>query len=217
MTRFEKREVLGFLLPLVGFSVLVALHERVPFVGADSTIRSAIVGMRSALFTPLMQYASASAGTIPIIVVTALLTVELLRARRVTAAGRTVAIVAGGTLLSAVFKILIGRVRPPLEEMITLPSRTMSMPSGHTMASLCVGSALIWALVEATPSTGTRTVTVAAVVAWMALVGSSRVYLGVHWPSDVAAAWLLGIAWLAAVGTLTRSSRTGSPSTSGQL
>lgn len=217
MTRFGKRDILGVLLPLVGFSVLVALHERAVIVGVDSAVRSAALGLRSAPVSALMHYASASAGTIPIVVVTALLTVELLRARRLVAAGRTVAIVAGGTLLSAVFKILIGRARPPLEEMITLPSRTLSMPSGHTMASLCVGAALIWALVEATPSTRARTVTVAAVMAWMVLVGFSRVYLGVHWPSDVVAAWLLGAAWLVAAGSLTRAKHAGAPETATPL
>lgn len=206
------------LVPLIAFSILVSLHEHAVVTGADEAVRSAVMGLRSAPMDAVMHYASASAGTIPVIVVTGLLAVELVRARRRTAAGRTMAIVAGGMLLSTVFKVLVGRARPPLEEMLTLPSSTASMPSGHTMASLCVGAALTWALVEAAPGTGARIVTgltVASVAAWVVLVGVSRVYLGVHWPSDVVASWLLGAAWLTAAGSLTRASRAASAAESG--
>lgn len=198
------------LVPLLAFSVLVSLHEHAVVSAADGAVRSAVMGLRSAPIDAVMHYVSASAGTVPVVVVTALLAVELLRAGRRVAAGRTVVIVAGGMLLSTVFKVLVDRARPPLEEMLTFPSRTASMPSGHTMAGLCVGAALVWALMEAVPDSGATTVTwltVAAVATWAVLVGFSRVYLGVHWPSDVVSSWLLGAAWLAAAGHLSGADR----------
>lgn len=199
------------LVPLVAFSLLVSANDHAVVTGVDRAVRSAILGLRSTPIDAVMHYASASAGTIPVVVVTAVLAIELLRTRRRVAAGRTVAIVAGGMLLSTIFKVLVDRARPPLEEMLTLPSRTASMPSGHTMASLCLGAALVWALMEAAPGTGARVatwLTVASVATWAALVGFSRVYLGAHWPSDVVASWLLGAAWLSAAGYLTSASRT---------
>lgn len=200
------------LVPLIAFSILISLHEQAVVDGADRAVRSAVLGLRSMPADAVMHYASASAGTIPVVVVTGLLAMELFRTRRRVAAGRTVAMVAGGMLLSTVFKVLVDRARPPLEEMITLPSNTASMPSGHTMASLCVGTALVWALMEATPGAGSRIVTwltVASVAAWVVLVGFSRVYLGAHWPSDVVASWLLGTAWLAAAGSLAGANHAG--------
>ena len=75
-----------------------------------------------------------------------------------------------------------------------------SFPSGHTQAATVTYTAVVlvvgWQL--ARPGPVARRTSAAIVVAVVAGVGLSRIYLGVHWPSDVLGGWLLGSAWVTA-------------------
>lgn len=104
--------------------------------------------------------------------------------------------VAGGLTLNVLMKLAFHRARPVLDEpLLTLTS--YSFPSGHVAAST-----LMYGLVVAWVCTRTRrplvrfAVSFAAAVA-IALVAFTRMYLGVHYLSDVAAAFAEGVAWLA--------------------
>ncbi len=103
---------------------------------------------------------------------------------------------ATGTLVSVVLKDQFDRPRPQLVPHETQVF-TASFPSGHSAMSalflLTLGAA-----VAAAQRRRTATVYMVAVAAALALlIGASRVYLGVHWPTDVLAGWTFGIAWAA--------------------
>jgi undecaprenyl-diphosphatase len=103
----------------------------------------------------------------------------------------------GGLLLSSMLKSGFDRPRP---ELVSHGSQvyTSSFPSGHTMLSAVVyltGGALL-AMVHAPHRV--RLYLIGCSVLITLLVGVSRVYLGVHWPSDVLAGWAAGAAWAAA-------------------
>jgi high-affinity K+ transport system ATPase subunit B/membrane-associated phospholipid phosphatase len=103
---------------------------------------------------------------------------------------------AGSGLLGAFLRWAIARPRPAVEWM-AVSTTGWGFPSGHTTASTAVYGALAY-LVAQTQSDWqgkVRWLTVGALIAFM--VGVSRVYLGVHWPTDVIAGWALGTAWLA--------------------
>jgi len=72
---------------------------------------------------------------------------------------------------------------------------TSSFPSSHATvsAAVCLGAALLLAQDRTDPLFKTFAAAMALVFA--ALVGASRVYLGVHWPTDILAGWALGVAW----------------------
>ncbi|MGQ9365519.1 phosphatase PAP2 family protein [Azospirillum sp. ST 5-10] len=111
--------------------------------------------------------------------------------------------VGGGMLVSTVLKMVFERPRPDL-----VPHGayvyTASFPSGHSMMSavtyLTLGALL--ARIEPNPRIKAYVLTMAAVVA--VLVGISRVYLGVHWPTDVLAGWTVGAGWALAVWLVAR-------------
>lgn len=102
--------------------------------------------------------------------------------------------VGGGAVLSSLLKLGIDRPRPDLVAHLVEVS-TASFPSGHaTLAAvtyLTLGTLL--SRVEARWSAKIYVLTVA--VALTFLIGISRIYLGVHWPTDVLAGWCVGSAW----------------------
>jgi undecaprenyl-diphosphatase len=105
--------------------------------------------------------------------------------------------VGGGWLLNRSAKALFGRERPKLWESVA-PETSLSFPSGHAMASM----ALIAALVVLLWPTRWRYPTIGLGGIFVLLVGLSRVYLGVHYPSDVLAGWIASFAWVMGVSVL---------------
>jgi undecaprenyl-diphosphatase len=105
--------------------------------------------------------------------------------------------IAGGLLLSLALKSGFDRPRPELVSHGAMVY-TSSFPSGHSMLSAVVyltGGALL-AMVHS--ARRVRIYLIGCSVLATLLVGVSRVYLGVHWPSDVLAGWAAGAAWAAA-------------------
>jgi undecaprenyl-diphosphatase len=97
----------------------------------------------------------------------------------------------GSALLNIGAKHFFQRQRPSLWESIA-PESTFSFPSGHAMGSMTLAAVLValaWQTRWRWP------VTIAA-GAFVALVGLSRVYLGVHYPSDILAGWCAALAWV---------------------
>ena len=100
----------------------------------------------------------------------------------------------GSALLNLGAKQLFARERPSLWESIA-PESSFSFPSGHAMGSMtlaCVLVLLAW-------HTRWRWFVLAAASVFVVLVGLSRVYLGVHFPSDILAGWAAATTWTAAM------------------
>ena len=101
---------------------------------------------------------------------------------------------AGALILDPVLKSLVGRLRPVVAHPIAHGIGN-SFPSGHALGSIvCYGAVLLVFLPAARGRW--RTVFITAIVALVALIGISRILLGVHYVSDVIGAWAVGIAWL---------------------
>jgi len=101
-------------------------------------------------------------------------------------------------LVNAV-KLIIGRQRPnPLEHLVTATG--FSFPSGHSATSLVGFGVIAWLLCLTTGSATAKATAWTAGAVGTVAVGLSRIYLGVHYPSDVLGGWLLGLTWLAALG-----------------
>jgi undecaprenyl-diphosphatase len=112
--------------------------------------------------------------------------------------GRTAAFVlvavAGGVIASSLLKLGFARPRPDLvpHGMMVF---TNSFPSGHAMMSAVVYLTLGDLLARAQRSVALKVYILSLAVFLTVLVGLSRIYLGVHWPSDVLAGWAVGACW----------------------
>lgn len=104
--------------------------------------------------------------------------------------------VGGGLLLSTLLKIVIARPRP---ELISYESAvyTASFPSGHSMMAAVTYLTLAVLLARTQPHRRHKIYLVAVAIVLTLAVGISRVYVGVHWPTDVLAGWTAGAAWAA--------------------
>lgn len=105
--------------------------------------------------------------------------------------------VGGAGLLNVATKQIFGRERPTLWLSIA-PAQSFSFPSGHAMGSAAAVAATV-VLVWKTPA---RWAVLLLGSVWVLLVSGSRAYLGVHYPSDLVAAWLASVAWVCGLAWL---------------
>jgi undecaprenyl-diphosphatase len=104
--------------------------------------------------------------------------------------------VGGGMLLSTMLKLGFARPRPDLVPH-GVRVYTASFPSGHAMLSAVTYLTLGALLARVEPSRRAKAFLLGLAILLTVLIGMSRVYLGVHWPSDVLAGWCGGAAWAA--------------------
>ena len=103
---------------------------------------------------------------------------------------------ASGVILSETLKVGFARPRPDLVPQL-VEVHSLSFPSGHAMLSAVIYLTLGALLARFHKRKRERALIMLYAVLITMLVGASRVYLGVHWPTDVLAGWALGAAWAA--------------------
>lgn len=156
-----------------------------------------------------MRDLTALGGITVLSIVTVLTVIVLLGHKRRVQALVFAVCVPLAQLSSGLFKHVYERVRPSFAVYGDLPT-SMSFPSGHSTVATATYFllAVIISSLETSRSMKALAFAVAALLSIM--IGASRVYLGVHWPSDVIAGWCLGAAWamVAAVGLRMLNKRT---------
>lgn len=134
-------------------------------------------------------------GGVPALTLISVLVVAyLLVSRRFQNAALVTVAIAGGALLTAILKVGFARPRPELVDHL-VSVQSLSFPSGHAMAS-AVTYLTLGALLARTERRRDVRGFIFAVAGFLTLlIGVTRVYLGVHYPTDVLAGWALGAAW----------------------
>lgn len=163
----------------------------------DAQLSVAVRSLRTPALNTLMHAVTFTGGWLFVAAATLGLGAFLLARTRRADATTVVIVVVGGAALSWAAKLLVGRVRPPAESALAPLPGSEAFPSGHTMAAACLAAALVVAL--CCRNLRWRNLAFALIAIYPAAVAFSRVYLGVHWPSDVLAAGALAGAWSALV------------------
>lgn len=148
---------------------------------------------RTALNRPIIWLTN-SGGSVVVPIVTLLMVVWLFVKRHVNAAFKLILGVGGASLIGLVLKSFYARARPELWDRLVV-EHSFSFPSGHAIASAALAASLItiswhtkWRYWVAVPA-----------VLWMLGIAFTRLYLGVHYPSDIVAGWCVGLGWVALV------------------
>ena len=105
--------------------------------------------------------------------------------------------VIGAAILNVLAKSVFGRTRPDLWISVA-PEADYSFPSGHAMATMALAASLV---VLAWP-TRQRFVVLGLAVVFVAAIGFSRLYLGVHYPSDILGGWCASLAWVSGLAAI---------------
>jgi undecaprenyl-diphosphatase len=103
---------------------------------------------------------------------------------------------AGGGLLNRVLKEIFERTRPEFADPM-LAASSWSFPSGHAMGTFILCGVGCYLFLRSNRSWITAAVAVTVAASWCVVMAFSRLYLGVHYASDVVAGLLAGVAWVA--------------------
>lgn len=200
------------LLLIAGYAVGRLVTDGLP--GWDLTVGEALRGRDDSALTQLMRRITTVGAPVVLDAVFVAAVAVLLLRRRFGDLGFLILASPGAVLLEQLLKRLVDRPRPAGEHLVVVHSP--SWPSGHASSSLALYGALLLLAVArgADNARGgrrfARTIVIAGSVGLLAMIGLSRVYLGVHYPSDVLAGWLLSGSWLAIL-TLILLRRMGAP------
>lgn len=182
--------------------------------GPDRSVWEWSVTNRTDAWTRTMKVVTTLGDTVTLTVVAVLVTIALLMLRQ----ARSAVLVGAGSLigygLMVGLKHLIGRERPPAEARL-LDIDTFSMPSGHAMMATIVYGLIAVAGYHSSSWVRAHRLVLLVAPALAVSIGWSRVYLGVHWMTDVVTGWLLGVVFVASATYL--AFRTDRPERRGSL
>jgi membrane-associated phospholipid phosphatase len=164
-------------------------------VHLDSAVAMWLHTHATGLATEVMSAVTRLGGADVLLAVTLVAVLALLLRRRVAHAAVMVAALAGGEALNWALKAAFERPRPEFSEPLATAAG-FSFPSGHAMVSLAVYGALAFVIAARLKSRRTRALVLGSALALVIAIGFSRVYLGVHYVSDVLAGFSAGLAWL---------------------
>lgn len=133
--------------------------------------------------------------TLPRVVVAGLTVIGLLLLRRWQSALFLAGILLSGIALSTALKHWVGRPRPQLVSHLD-PVSTLSFPSGHALNSTLFYLAVAFMLAKFLRQRGERWTLYTIATSLSLATGVSRIALGVHFPTDVLAGWIISAAWL---------------------
>ena len=183
-----------FLLPLL---VFVSLASDVVTFGALPYDRSIMVWLNeraSPVVTTTMMAATELGGLVVVPIIAVVWAGLLWWGGRRRDAALLAAAVIGSTLLNTALKAVFQRDRPDFWEHLVV-EHSYSFPSGHAMASMSLAASLVviaW-------STRWRWTAIVVGAVYVLVVGLSRNYLGVHFPSDILAGWCVAVLWVTVV------------------
>jgi undecaprenyl-diphosphatase len=199
--------LMGVLLVIGGTYAFVKVLEEVNEGDTEAFDRWAIASVEHLPHSPALEQMGDDVTALGGVAVLTLFTLavigHLLISRKYAAIALLLVAVIGGVALTFVLKGHIDRDRPDVSLHKTYVI-TKSFPSGHAMLSTVVYLTLGTLLARLTSDLRLKVYYIAVAILLCGLIGLSRVYLRVHWPTDVLAGWSAGLVWAIACWAVAR-------------
>lgn len=179
----------------VFFGIVQDLIAGDPLIRSDLRVVTFLQTMRSPRFTAVMVFFTYLGNWQIIVGAAAAFSALLYVRRRWWWLISFLLTVACGEIAVQVFKFGFGRARPDLQNAL-LSAAGASFPSGHTLGAIAVYGTVTLYFISRVDRLPMKLAIALIGIVIIALVGFSRIYLGVHWPSDVLASFALGAGWI---------------------
>lgn len=164
----------------------------------DEAVRNFVHGFANKLLTTLMNLFTTLGSTAFLTAMSVGVFVIFFLKNWKHAAAFFAATMAGSIILNFALKLSFQRARPVPFFDTPLPD-SYSFPSGHALLSVCFYGVLAWIITARIHSRSARILIWSLAVALVLLIGLSRIYLGVHYPSDVLAGYAAAFFWVSSV------------------
>ena len=186
----KKYTIVGICIILFLIMMLLVLTNNIS--GFDDRIYNLVYGNHNMVLDTFFKHFTKIGNTIPTIFIAILLIILFRKKKEITLIISSLALTIGTNQL---LKHIIQRPRPPLERRL-IKQGGYSFPSGHSMAALCIYGILIYFCMTKIKKKSLKILFITLLTIMILLIGISRIYVGVHYPSDVFAGYLLSIAIL---------------------
>ncbi|MDR0268433.1 phosphatase PAP2 family protein [Paenibacillus sp.] len=177
------------------FAIITVLVVTDHMAWFDDAVISAVQGLENDWLTSMMKFFTfigSSLMSVIIFVLVFFFLMIVLKHRRELI--MFLIAVGGSELWNLILKDIIQRARPNTHRLIEITG--FSFPSGHSMGAFSLYGAITYLLWRHIPSFAGRIVMITAGIALTLLIGISRIYLGVHYPSDILGGYVASATWL---------------------
>lgn len=164
----------------------------------DESVRNFVHGFAAPPLTAAMKFFTYLGSPLSLTILGVIVIAAFFYLKHKRAVALFLITMAGEVALNLAFKMFFGRVRPEPFFDFPLPA-SYGFPSGHAFGSLCFFGILAWLTTARTQNKIAKAAIWSAAVIIIFLIGLSRVYLGVHYPSDVLAGYAAGLFWVVIV------------------
>jgi len=197
--KLKSNLVIAFIISLfsvIGFGTVSLLISDQKIIHFDDTIISAVQGLENPALTSLMKFFTFIGSSMVVIILSLILMFFLYKVlhHRLELI-LFIAAIGGAAVLNEILKHLFHRERPHLHRLIDVTG--YSFPSGHAMSAFAVYGILAFLLWRHISSRLGRSVLIVFSIVMILAIGISRIYLGVHYPSDIIGGYFASGFWLA--------------------
>ena len=184
------------LVSLIGFSCIAVFISGQKIIQFDQTVISFIQGFESPTLTSIMKFFTyiGSFSVVVVLSIMALLFLYFVLKHRIELL-LFGTVILGTPMINRILKQFFHRARPDLHRLIEIGG--YSFPSGHAMNAFAVYGILAFLLWRHIPTRLGRTVLIMMSTLFILMIGTSRIYLGVHYPSDIIGGYFASGFWLA--------------------
>lgn len=184
------------LICMIGFSLISLLISDQKIIRFDSFVIAKIQGLESPTLTTVMKFFTFIGSGTFVIILSLILMLFLYKVlhHRIELI-LFIAAIMGSAVINLVLKDTFRRIRPDLHRLIDISG--FSFPSGHAMNAFTVYGIISFLLWRHIPNKGGRSLLIFISIVMILAIGISRIYLGVHYPSDIIGGYFASGFWLA--------------------
>lgn len=190
--------ILALIIVVGGINLFVDLTNTLhtdALVGYDRKVTDFVISFRTPQLNKIFQFITNIGDLYGYLFLTALCTILfLIKFRNWRYVLEIVFVLAISGLANVALKQVIDRARPDAEHLVSVA--TLSYPSGHAMSAMAFYGFLIYLFYNFKLNVWVKTLTILILGLLILAIGVSRIYLGVHYPSDIAGGYIAGFIWV---------------------